>query len=105
MLAPWTAQVTLITLRDLGIKLPGSNWNGVGNKVGPLPSPADYLATFALFAPLAFLSDNPTAHNFAELMAWAIVLATFMGAVNPSVPLSKGGTTAAPQSGSAQVAA
>jgi len=96
MLAPWATEVVLITLRDLGIKLPGANWKGTGNRVGPLPAPADYLATFVLFAPLAFLSDNPTAHTFAELMGWSIVLATFMGAIDISNPLSKGGTTQAP---------
>ena len=99
MLAPWAAVVTMITLRDFGINPPGAKWKGKGNLVGPFPAPGDYLATFAFFAPLAFLADNPAAHDTVELFAWAVVLAIYLGAVNPSVPTSKGSTTTSTQGG------
>ena len=87
MLAPWATVVTMITLRDFGINPPGAKWKGKGNLVGGIfPAPGDFLATFVLFAPLAALSDIQSAHNTVELFAWAVVLAIYMGAVDPSVP-------------------
>ena len=92
MLAPFATVITLITLRDYGVKPPGANWNGKGNLIGPFPAPGDYLAAMVLFAPLFALSDTQNAHTFAELLGWAFALSIYMGAVNPSTPLSKSTT-------------
>jgi hypothetical protein len=92
MLAPFATVITLITLRDYGVKPPGSNWKGTGNKIGPFPAPGDYLAAMVLFAPLFALSDTANAHTFAELLGWAFALSIYMGAVNASNPLSKAAT-------------
>jgi hypothetical protein len=51
-----------------------------------------------LFAPLFALSDTQSAHTFAELLGWAFALSIYMGAVNPSTPLSKT-TSSAPSTG------
>jgi hypothetical protein len=98
MLAPFATVITLITLRDYGVKPPGSSWKGQGNLIGPFPAPGDYLAAMVLFAPLFALSDTQSAHTFAELLGWAFALSIYMGAVNPSTPLSKT-TSSAPSTG------
>jgi hypothetical protein len=92
VLAPFVTVITLITLRDYGVKPPGANWKGQGNLIGPFPAPGDYLAAMVLFAPLFALSDTQSAHTFAELLGWAFTLSIYMGAVNASNPLSKAAT-------------
>lgn len=95
MLAAWAAELTLITLRDMNINLPGLTWKSSGNRVGPLPAPGDYLATFVIFAPLAFAADTQ-ARPLAEALAWGYVLATLLQMIDPSNPTSKPTTTAQP---------
>lgn len=90
MLAAWATELTLITLRDLNINLPGVTWKGTGNRIPPgIPAPGDYLATFIIMAPLAFLSDTSSGHNIAEALAWGFVLATLLSGIDPSDPLGK----------------
>jgi hypothetical protein len=67
MLAAWGTEIVLITLRDLNVNLPGVTWKGTGNRVPPgIPAPGDYLATFIIMAPLAFLADTSGGHEIAE---------------------------------------
>ena len=103
MLAPWAAELTLITLRDLNISPPGITWKSQGNRISGLPAPGDYLATFVLFAPLAALADTK-AKPLAEAIGWAYVLATLLNIVNPSNPISKTSNTQAQQPQSANAA-
>ena len=75
--AAWGAALTLITVRDLGIAIPGvqTNPNCKPNRIGPLPAPGDYLATFVFFAPLSVLEgSSQQAAKFANLLAWGWVL-------------------------------
>jgi hypothetical protein len=97
MLAPWIVAMLLITLRDLGVNLPGTNWKGQAHKVGALPAPADYLATFAIFTPLAFLEDSSSqgAQTLAKLIGWGWDLSIFFGAIDVANPLSKAPATPA----------
>jgi len=89
MLAPWATTVTLITLRDYGINVPGTQWKTKGNLIAGLPAPGDFLLTFPYFGLLAFLSDNPKTHTLAELMGWAVPLAMVLVGLNPSAPVTK----------------
>jgi hypothetical protein len=92
MLASWATEIVLITLRDLQISPPGITWKSQGNRIGPLPAPGDYLATFVIWAPLSFLADTKAA-PVAEAIGWAYVLATLLNLFNPSNPLSTGTST------------
>lgn len=96
MLAAWGTELVLITLRDLNISLPGVKWKGTGNRIPPgIPAPGDYLATFVIMAPLAFLSDTSGGHEIAEALAWGFVLATLLSGINPSDPVGSLKTPAA----------
>jgi hypothetical protein len=94
MLAAWGTELVLITLRDLNISLPGVKWKGTGNRIPPgIPAPGDYLATFVIMAPLAFLADTSQGHLIAETLAWGFVLATLLSGINPSNPLGSSSTS------------
>ena len=95
----WGATLAVITLRDLGINIPGLKMNSAckGHRIGGLPAPADYLATFIVFAPLAMIEGSSGGQwaKAASLFGWAwflgVVALPCLGTSNPT-----GKTTAAP---------
>lgn len=93
-LTPWAVELLLITLKNLGVNLPGIKWaQGSAHRVNGLPLPADYTATFIIFAPLAVLGDaGPGAARFAGVTGWAWVLASLLSAIDPTDPLGKAQT-------------
>jgi hypothetical protein len=96
VLPAWLLEVLLITLRDLNVTLPGNlAFKSTGHSVNGLPLPADYVATFVIFTPLAFLSDT-RAKPVAAMLAWGYVLATALNAINATNPLNKTTTAAQP---------
>jgi hypothetical protein len=106
MLAAWGTEIVLITLRDLNVSLPGIKWKGTGNRIPPgIPAPGDYLATFIIMAPLAFLADTSGGHDIAEVLAWGFVLATLLSGIDPSDPLGKSTAPVATQAAPAANAA
>jgi hypothetical protein len=91
MMGSWGATLALITVRDMGIKVPGFNLsNCSGHRIGGLPAPADYLATFLVYAPLAMLegSGNPQAPKLANILGWGwfmgVVLFPCLGTSHPT---------------------
>lgn len=105
MLASWGATLALIAIRDLGLNIPGLMQNSAckGNRIGALPAPADFLATFIVYAPLAIVagSGNAQAAKFANLFGWAwfvgVVAMPCLGTSNPTGKTSnttQGQTTA-----------
>lgn len=94
MMAAWATELILITLKDLGINIPGVKWaNGSANRVNGLPLPADYLATFLVFGVLAVIDDaSPAAHKFATWTAWGVVVASLLSGIDPTDPLGKAQT-------------
>jgi len=87
MLAAWAFELLLITLRDIGVTLPGGlAFKSSGHSVNGLPLPADYVATFVVFAPLSFLADT-RARGIATMAGWGLVLATLLNAVDATDPL------------------
>ena len=91
MFAAWFTEIVLITLRDLNISFPGSKTLALksqGHTVNGLPLPADYLATFVVFAPLALLADT-RAKNVATALGWGLVIATLLNATNATNPAAK----------------
>lgn len=91
-LPPWAVMLLLITVKDLGINLPGVKWaQGSAHRVNGLPLPADYMATFLIFAPLAVLGDSSSqsARTLAGVTGWAWVLASLLSAIDPTDPLNK----------------
>lgn len=91
MWGAWATELVLITMRDVGAHLPGGlNFTSSRHDVEGLPLPADYLATFVIFAPLSFIADSgPNASKLATVIGWGYVLATLLNAINPSQPLHK----------------
>lgn len=99
MFAPWALELSLITAKDLGVNIPGVKWaNGSAHRIGGLPAPGDYLATFVVFAPLAFLADT-SAHTLAETIAWGYVIASLLSLIDPTNPLQAKQSTATSASG------
>ncbi len=95
MFGAWALELVLITLRDLGVTLPGKlAFSSKGHAVNGLPLPADYLATFIIFAPLAALADT-RARPLATTLAWGYVLATALNAIDATNPTAKPGSAAA----------
>jgi len=92
VLASWATELVLITLRDLNVSPPGITWKSTGNRIGGLPAPGDYLATFVIWAPLTFMADTKAA-PVAEALGWAYVLATLLNLINPSNPISSTNAT------------
>ena len=89
MFAPWALELTIITAKDLGVNIPGVKWaQGSAHRIGGLPAPGDYLATFLIFAPLAFLADT-SAHDVAEAIAWGYVIASLLSLIDPTNPIGK----------------
>jgi len=92
MLASWGATLAVITVRDLGLNIPGLKMNPAcqGNRIGGLPAPADYLATFIVYMPLALMegSGNAQVAKFASLFGWAwflgVVALPCLGTSNPT---------------------
>lgn len=90
--AAWGATLGLITVRDLGLNIPGIKMSAKckGNRIGSLPAPADYLATFIVFVPLSLLegSSNPQGAKLANLLGWGwllgVVLMPCLGTSNPT---------------------
>jgi hypothetical protein len=102
MFAPWAVELTLITAKDLGVNIPGVKWaDGSAHRIGGLPAPGDYLATFLVFAPLAFLADT-SAHVLAETIAWGFVIASLLSLIDPTNPLGSNTTAATSATGTAQ---
>jgi hypothetical protein len=94
MFAPWALELSLITAKDLGVNIPGVKWaQGSAHRIGGLPAPGDYLATFLIFAPLAFLADT-SAHTLAEAIAWGYVIASLLSLIDPTDPLGTAATSA-----------
>ena len=91
MMGAWGATLAVITVRDMGLKIPGlqQNPNCKGHRIGGLPAPADFLATFVVFAPLAMIegSGNAQGARFATLFGWgwflAVVALPCLGTSNP----------------------
>lgn len=105
MNAAWGFELFLITLaaiapnalNSLGLKFATS----VG-KIGPLPAPSAYLATFIIFAPLSVLGTNPKFSTLASVIGWGFVLATLLSVIDPTDPLNpnvKGGSLGAQGNG------
>ena len=104
MMGAWGATLAVITLRDLGINIPGLKMNSAckGHRIGGLPAPADFLATFIVFAPLAMIEGSSDAQwsKAARLFGWAwflgVVALPCLGTSNPtgktSTPATKGNT-------------
>lgn len=89
MFGAWALELLLISLRDLGVTLPGKlAFTSKGHTVNGLPLPADYLATFIIFAPLSALAET-RAKSLATAIAWAYVLATLLNAIDATNPLHK----------------
>ena len=91
MLASWGATLAVITVRDLGINIPGLQQNPKckGHRIGGLPAPGDYLATFIVYAPLMALSGRGgQAARFADLFGWGwflgVVALPCLGTSNPT---------------------
>lgn len=78
VLAAWLVELGLITYRDIK--------GGSLDSIAGLPLPADYLATFIIFGGLGMLARTK-ANNVAGLLAWGVVIATYMNLVNPADPL------------------
>jgi hypothetical protein len=101
MFAPWALELSIITAKDLGVNIPGVKWaNGQAHRIGGLPAPGDYLATFLIFAPLAFLADT-SAHELAEVIAWGYVLASLLSLIDPTNPIGSTASTATSATGGA----
>jgi hypothetical protein len=101
VLVPWGVELALITARNLGVNIPGSKpWaTGSAHKVAGLPLPADYLATFLIFMPLAIAGDNPQFGSIAALVGWGYVLATLLTSLDPTDPMGKKAKNPVPQQG------
>lgn len=92
MMGAWGATLAVITLRDLGLNIPGLKMNSAckGHRIGGLPAPADYLATFIVFAPLAMLEGSGSAQwsKAANWFGWAwflgVVALPCLGTSNPT---------------------
>ena len=76
MLAPWLAEILIITVRDLS------------TAPRRLPLPSELLSTFVVFGALSVIASNETARRPATAIAWGLVLAT--GIVTYAPP-SEGG--------------
>lgn len=71
--------ITIAWLAEVGI----ITWRGVKNDKRP-PIPSELLSTFVVFGGLTLFGGNPTMSRGANLVAWGLVLATFMNFVDPT---------------------
>ena len=90
---PWLVEIGIITSAAVAPK----SWSLVGlpvpkgsyPKVGTFfPAPSCFVATAILFGPLALLSDTNKVGPMASLVAWGLVLATFLNLLDPTDPLN-----------------
>ncbi len=90
---PWLVEIGIITSAAVAPK----SWSVVGlpvpkgsyPKVGTFfPAPSCFVATAILFGPLALLSDTNKVGPMASLVAWGLVLATFLNLIDPTDPLA-----------------
>jgi hypothetical protein len=90
LLAAALVEVGLVTYRDLS-----------GQKV--LPPPSDYVAVAIIFGGLGLFPESGA--NFASLVGWGLVVATFLNLWSPATPtkLAVSGGTATVQAGKATV--
>ncbi len=90
---PWLVEIGIITSAAIAPK----SWPAIGlpvpkgsyPKVGTFfPAPSCFVATAILFGPLALLSDTNKVGRMASLVAWGLVLATFLNLIDPTDPLN-----------------
>jgi hypothetical protein len=73
--AAWAVEVALIFVRDLGGNTPGGDTSFSRRP----PYPWELLSSAVIFGALLAISQSETARRPAAVVAWGLVVATFIG--------------------------
>jgi hypothetical protein len=112
VVVPWTLEIGIISWRTLSGKqltsvipfAPFPAKSGLSGPAGSSPTiasgsspkrpplPSELLATFIAFGVCAILADSQQGHTAGVLLAWGLVLSTFMSQAGALAPAPKKGS-------------